>query len=53
MPKVNGKYKKKLEIPQYNKQALKPGQVSREAVNAFRAAQTKTNASSHNLRKSQ
>ena len=53
MPKVNGRYKKKPEIPQYNKQALKPGQVSREQVNAFKEMQTKTNAGSHNLRKSQ
>ena len=53
MPKVNGKYKKKLDNPQYNKQALKPGQVSREQVNAFKEMQTKTNAGSYNLRKSQ
>ena len=53
MPKVNGKYKKKPFIPNYNPQVLKPGQVSREQVNAFKAMQTKTNAGSHNLRKSQ
>lgn len=53
MPKVNGRYKKKPYIPNYNPQVLKPGQVSREAVNAFKAMQTKTNAGSHNLRKTQ
>ena len=27
MPKVNGRYKKKPYIPNYNPQVLKPGQV--------------------------
>ncbi len=53
MPKVNGRYKKKPYIPNYNPQVLKTGQVSREAVNAFKGMQTKTNAGSHNLRKAQ
>lgn len=53
MPKVNGRYKKKPYIPNYNPWALRPGQVSREVVNAVRAAQTKTNVGSHNLRKAQ
>ena len=53
MPKVNGRYKKKPYIPDYNRWALKPGQVSRDTVNAVKAAQTKTNVGSHNLRKSQ
>jgi len=54
MPKVNGRYKKKPYIPNYNPWALRPGQVSRDLVNAMKAStQTKTNVGSHNLRKSQ
>ena len=53
MPKVHGRYKKKPYIPNYNPWALRPGQVNREAVNAVRAAQTKSNVGSHNLRKAQ
>ena len=54
MPKVNGKYKKKPYIPNYNPQVLKPGQVNREAVNAYKTAmQTKSDAGSFNLRKAQ
>lgn len=52
MPKINGKFKKKPYIPDYNRWALKPGQISRDTVNAVKA-QTKTNVGSHNLRKSQ
>ena len=50
--KQNSKYKKP-SIPNFNPWALRPGQVAREAVNAAKAAQTKTNVGSHNLRKSQ
>ena len=53
MPKVNGRYKKKPYIPDYNRWALKPGQVSRSVVNGAQAAQTKTNVGSFNIRKSQ
>lgn len=53
MPKVNGKFKKKPYIPDYNRWALKPGQVNRAAVNEVKAAQSKTNAGSFNIRKSQ
>ena len=53
MPKVNGRYKKKPYIPDYNRWALKPGQVSRTVVSEVKAAQTKTNVGVHNLRKSQ
>ncbi len=53
MPKVNGRYKKKPYIPNYNPQVLKPGQVSRADVNMVRSMQSKSNAGSHNLRKSQ
>lgn len=52
MPKQNSKYKKP-SIPTYNTQALKAGQISREAVNAFKAMQTKTNSGNFNIRKSQ
>lgn len=53
MPKVNGRYKKKPSIPNYNTQVLKTGQVSREVLNKFRATRTKVNDFSINLRKSQ
>jgi len=53
MPKVNGRYKKKPYIPDYNRWALKPGQISRAAVNEVKASQTKTNVGSFNIRKSQ
>jgi len=53
MPKVNGKFKKKPYIPDYNRWALKPGQLSRTAVNEAKAMQTKTNVGSFNIRKSQ
>lgn len=53
MPKVNGRYKKKPYIPNYNPWVLRPGQVSRQTVNAVKAAQTKTSSGNHNLRKSQ
>ena len=50
--KQNSKYKKP-SIPNYNPWALRPGQVAREAVNAAKATQSKTNAGSFNIRKSQ
>jgi len=53
MPKVNGRYKKKPFIPNYNPWVLRPGQVNKETVNAVRTAQTKSNVGSHNLRKAQ
>ena len=53
MPKVNGRYKKKPYIPNYNPWALRPGQVSKETASAVRTAQTKSNVGSHNLRKAQ
>ena len=40
-------------IPNYNPWALRPGQVSKETVNAVKTAQTKSNVGSHNLRKAQ
>jgi len=50
--KQNSKYKKP-SIPNFNQWALKPGQISRTAVNEAKAAQTKTNVGSFNIRKSQ
>jgi len=52
--KQGGSKWKKPSIPNYNPQVPKPGQVSREAVKAYRSQmQAKTDAGSHNLRKSQ
>jgi hypothetical protein len=50
--KQNSKYKKP-SIPNYNPQVIKPGQISRATANAVKAAQSKTNAGSFNIRKSQ
>lgn len=52
MPKVNGRYKKKPYIPNYNPNAMTREQrlAFREVVQQF---QTKTNVGSHNLRKAQ
>ena len=50
--KQNSKYKKPF-IPNFNPWALRPGQISRDTVNAAKAAQTKTNVGSFNIRKSQ